>query len=235
MEQLVTRRAEGPFHRVTAVSTTGFSAGATSLAEKYDIELREVKELSAESFADWLHLEFVECHTQKIDLVNALLGVDLAADDPRRAAAIAAFASTDGKSKILRVQATGELASAEEAFTHVVQAHDELWAPVQANGPAVPVHIQADYPPGLRFELLTAAGPVEIAQIRFAGQLALEVTLRGRSYSAEYRRALSGEVISQVVAFEAHSMFGMRLATEFHRFADSGETEIILRRLPDDA
>jgi hypothetical protein len=53
--------------------------------------------------------------------------------------------------------------------------------------------------------------------------------------TTEYNRTETGEVISQLAAFAPHSIFDMNLALEMHRVADTGETHIVMRRLPDDA
>src|SRR5712691_3000047 len=50
IEQLVGRRTRFGFNKVTAVSTTGFAAGAIEFAQSEGIELREVRTLGPEEF-----------------------------------------------------------------------------------------------------------------------------------------------------------------------------------------
>ena len=71
--------------------------------------------------------------------------------------------------------------------------------------------------------------------IVFDGDLRLKETLVPLMVTAEYRHAETGEVISQVASFAPKSIYGMKFSTEMHRMADSGETHVILRRLPDNA
>jgi len=59
IEQLVGRRIRFGFNKVTAVSTTGFAQGAIEFAQEQGIELREVKSLIAEEFADWLVIRYL--------------------------------------------------------------------------------------------------------------------------------------------------------------------------------
>lgn len=57
IEQLVGRRARFGFNKVTAVSTTGFAAGAVEFARPQGIELREVASLTPGAFSSWLKLQ----------------------------------------------------------------------------------------------------------------------------------------------------------------------------------
>lgn len=60
IEQLVGRRARFGFNKVTAVSTTGFASGATDFARAQGIELREVRALLPEEFANWLVVRHIQ-------------------------------------------------------------------------------------------------------------------------------------------------------------------------------
>jgi hypothetical protein len=65
IEQLIGRRIVYDFDTVMAVSTTGFSPAAESASKKGNIELRLVKNLTAEDIVDWLDLPnftlFAQC------------------------------------------------------------------------------------------------------------------------------------------------------------------------------
>jgi hypothetical protein len=56
IEQLVGRRERFQFNKVTAVSTTGFTAEASKYAAQAGIELRQVNEVSSDQFKEWLQL-----------------------------------------------------------------------------------------------------------------------------------------------------------------------------------
>lgn len=57
IEQLASRRNRFKFNKVTAVSTTGFAAGAAKYAQEQGIEIREVRALCAEDLTDWLKIQ----------------------------------------------------------------------------------------------------------------------------------------------------------------------------------
>ena len=81
----------------------------------------------------------------------------------------------------------------------------------------------------------TALALVRVTQIEFIGELRVEETVVPVIKTAEYRHAETGEPISQLAAFAPQSILGMNLALELHRIAESGETHVTMRRLPDDA
>ncbi len=83
IEQLVGRRTRFGFNKVTAVSTTGFAAGATAFAKDQGIELREVKSLDPAEFADWLHISSIQQVRRVTDLKHATIFLDPAAPDAR--------------------------------------------------------------------------------------------------------------------------------------------------------
>ena len=56
IEQLVGRRDRFGFNLVTAVSTTGFAAGAVEYARRAGIELREVQALDPANFEGWIKI-----------------------------------------------------------------------------------------------------------------------------------------------------------------------------------
>lgn len=76
IEQLLGRRMRFGFNKVTAVSTTGFAAGAISFATEQGIELREVKNLDPTEFSDWLHLSSMQQISRVADLKHATIFLD---------------------------------------------------------------------------------------------------------------------------------------------------------------
>ncbi|HET9216646.1 MAG TPA: restriction endonuclease, partial [Terriglobia bacterium] len=71
IEQLVGRRGRFGFNKVTAVSTTGFAAGAVEYARDEGIELREVRSLAATEFEDWLQITTLHQRMRIADLQHA--------------------------------------------------------------------------------------------------------------------------------------------------------------------
>src|SRR5262249_38318391 len=70
IEQLVGRKVVHGFDAVMAVSTTGFSPAAVYAAQRGDVELRLVEDLTAEDIINWLDLSNSTVFAQSV-LVNA--------------------------------------------------------------------------------------------------------------------------------------------------------------------
>lgn len=236
IEQLVGRRARFKFNKVTAVSTTGFAAGAIEFAKAEGIELREVRELTPDQFSGWLvmrHLHHIENLTQ---LDHASLILDKNGPPETLEAAIEALSTSDGNSKILRSVRSCELSTLANAFLAVVQAQKTLFDEIEANGPGRKVAIQAQYINDEdHFVLETSVGPIRVREIIFEGHLIVKDRLVPLSITAEYREAESGRQISQVASFEPQMVEDVSFAVEIHRMADSGTGHIVVRRLGPDA
>lgn len=90
IEQLVGRRTRFGFNKVTAVSTTGFAAGAIEFAEAQGIELREVRALDASEFCDWLQITSMQQVRRVTNLRHATFGIDPSASNSIKVAAMKA-------------------------------------------------------------------------------------------------------------------------------------------------
>jgi hypothetical protein len=71
IRELVAKRDEFNFNKVTAVSTTDFSKGAKKYAREKGIELRVVKSLDVDCFREWLALDFIYQELQLTNLRHA--------------------------------------------------------------------------------------------------------------------------------------------------------------------
>lgn len=235
IEQLVGRRTRFGFNKVTAVSTTGFAAGAAEFALSQGIEIREVKALEPDEFADWLairHLRHVVRHTT---LLNASLLIDESEPQEKRQALADLLSKASAKDAFLKSSKSGERTTPAHAFSGAAGGVDGLFDDLAPNGPEKTVRLHANYTDDDHFVVETAKGPVRLSAIVFDGELRIIETLIPLMVTAEYRRAETGEVISQVASFAPQSINGMKFSTEMHKMADTGETRVILRRLPDNA
>jgi hypothetical protein len=235
IEQLVGRRARFRFDKVTAVSTTGFAAGVAEFARSQGVELREVKALTPEAFADWMPLKFITTHIRHSTLHHASFLLDEATPKELYVALGKRLEKIDGKEAFLRSSTTGELTSPAFAFAGAAGSHERWYEELKPNGDAKSVRIHANYAPEDHFTIETWVGPVPIATILFEGELRLLERQIPVAYVGEYRSATTGEPISQHVSFEPLSAMGMRFATEFHRLAATGETHVVLRKVRGDA
>lgn len=234
IEQLVGRRTRFGFNKVTAVSTTGFTAGATEFALAQGIELREVKTLAPEEFSDWLfikHVHHIERHTT---LRHASFLLDTSEPKERQLALANLLSSIDGNAAILKSSKTGETTTAALAFSAAVGGIEVVFDDLTKNGPGKEIRLQANYTDEDHFVIDTSEGPIQLRAIVFEGELRLKETLVPLMVTAEYRRAGSGEVISQVASFAPQSILGMKFSTELHKMTETGETHVLLRRLGDD-
>lgn len=235
IEQLVGRRLRFRFNKVTAVSTTGFATGAKEFAASEGIELREVRALSPADFSDWLRPRYLTNRIRHTTLhgITALLNETTPAE--LRSALEEVMVSSNGASPILRSSTTGEVVTPDYAFSRAATANPEFFLDLVPNGESKRVQLHADYTDGDHFVIDTPLGPVTLPAIVYLGELRLKETMVPLTYTAEYRRSTTGESISQVVSFAPTTAMGMNFAIEMHRLAETGETHVILRGLPDDA
>lgn len=235
IEQLVGRRERFRFNKVTAVSTTGFAAGAREFAAAQGIELREVNSLTAEAFADWLQLRSITQHVRHTTLLSASFLLDPSTLKELRDALGELLPSVNGNSAVLRSSRTRELITPSFAFAGAVNANEHLYDGLVPNGDAKKIRLHANYPADDHFIVDTKSGPVDIATIVFYGELRIKENQVPVVYTGEYRGAPDGEPISQLVSFGPQSIMGMKFSMEMHRVAETGETHVLLRSLPDDA
>ena len=234
IEQLVGRRTRFGFNKVTAVSTTGFAAGAVDYAKQQGIELREVASLDPSEFKDWLHITEMRQIRRVTDLKHATIFLSPSELEDVKQAAMDVITSAAGNNEILISSSSGARANLTNAFFGAIQSVDNAFKDVVVGKPCK-VRLLSNYLDEDHFLIETALGPVKVTQIEFLGELRVEETVVPVVKTAEYRHAGTGEPISQLAAFAPQSILGMNLALELHRMAESGETHVTMRRLPDDA
>lgn len=235
IEQLVGRRTRFGFNKVTAVSTTGFASGATEFATAQGIELREVRTLAPEEFADWLLVRHIHCLERLTTLKDASIVIDESESEARQHALAVFLTEVDGNTAFLKSSKSGDMTTPAYAFSGAAGGVEGLLNDLVANGPGKKILLQANYPDDDHFIIETAEGPIRVRSIHFDGEICLKETLLPLMATAEYRRADTGEIISQVASFAPQAIRGMKFSTEMHKMADTGETHVILRRLTDSA
>lgn len=234
IEQLVGRRSRFGFNKVTAVSTTGFAEGAQEFAKQQGVELRVVEALTPDAFS-WLqpgHMSFLE---QRADLQNAKILINDATSEELQAALQNILVSADSSAKILRSIKTGDSQTVANAFLGIVE-HQHLFDGIPANSPAKEVTLHVQYT-GVddHFVVETELGDVRVEVIVFHGKLTVTETLVPIDVTTKYRNLETGETISQVASFAPHDFAGTRMALEFHRMGEDGETYVVFRKAQDDA
>lgn len=235
IEQLVGRRIRFGFNKVTAVSTTGFAAGAAEFALAQGIELREVKALAPEEFAAWLPIRHIHHIERQTTLVHARILIDESEGKEKQRALAELLSKANGVAAFLKSSKSGETTTAAYAFSSATRGVDGLFDDLVANGPEKKIRLHANYTEDGHFVVETTEGPVRVRAILFDGVVRLKETLVPLLVTAEYRHTDTGEVISEVASFAPQSIHGMKFSTEMLKMVDTGETHVILRRMTDDA
>lgn len=233
IEQLVGRRSRFGFNKVTAVSTTGFAEGARDFAKQRGIELRVVEALTPDAFG-WLglsHMSFVE---RRANLEGAVLLVNESTSEELRTALSDVVKAATGADRMLRSVLKGTQHTLAEAFLGAVESAN-LFAHIAPGNPSRRVKIHARYPNDSdHFVVGTAVGEVRIEVIAFEGDLIVSETSVPVDGTRRYKNIDTGETISQVAAFAPQDIGGNRIALEFHRMGEEGETYVILRTTESD-
>lgn len=234
IEQLVGRRTRFKPSKVTAISTTGFAAGVHEFAQTQGIELREVKALMSEHFADWLRMEYLTNTVRHTSLHGAYFQLLPETPAGLQDALASLFPAFDGQRPILRSSTTRELVSLARAFSAAAEANQNLFDGLEANGEPKLVRIFARYLEDDYFLIDTPTGEVVIQGIEFVGELRLKESKLPIIHTVEYRDARTGEPIDQVVTYAPQSIMGEKFCVELHKLARTGETHVTLRKLAND-
>ena len=145
IEQLVCRRTRFRFNKVTAVSTTGFAAGAVEFALAQGIELREVKALAPEEFSDWLPIRHIHHITRHTTLVHASILIDESEGKEKQRALGALLSNANGGATFLKSSKTGESTMPAYAFSSAAGEVDGLFDDLVQNGPEKKIRLHANY------------------------------------------------------------------------------------------
>ena len=225
IEQLVGRRARFRYDKVMAVSTTGFSSGAKQLAREMAIDTRLIECLEPKEFSSWLSAQDLRQYIQTVRLLGGAIGLAEDVSDPHMAATLEVVRSITGNDPVLRSRKTGAMTSMAQALLGVVQANN-LFEKAKPDGTPLRVRLRVQYTNDDDcFDLETAMGPVRANEIVFDGELVSRLTLVPFSGASSYRHVESGEVISDSVVYEIDAGKSVSL----HRFADTGETVVVLK------
>lgn len=232
VEQLVGRRSRFRFNKVTAVSTTGFAAGAVEFAKSEGIELREVASLTPEDFSDWLLIRDFTSITRRTNLHHATILIDPEESPERREELARVISEHTDDMPLLRSTSTGEKSPVKNAFLCAVQEVGNLFDDIEPNGEGKKVKLQVNYEnENDHFVVDTELGEIRIKSIVFYGELSIEQRSLPLTVTSEYRQNDGGEVISKVAGFESQEIFGHKFSLELHKLEETGETHVILRKV----
>jgi len=226
IEQLIGRRQRFNLSRVTAVSTTGFSAAALEEAERFEIDTREFRELSPSEFESWPELIGMPHRTEVRYLDRVEFGLE-SLPPTVSMESLNETLSGDQANLTLRNLNTGMTITPREVFTKTLGNHPELLGGLTPNGPAVPVHF--DVALNEPHALDTGEGPVLVALLRCTGSIQWLEEHKPLVFSGEYSRSLTGETISRLRMFEPLEVLGLNLQMEIHESPDIPGSMVVFR------
>ena len=232
IEQLVGRRDRFRFDKVTAVSTTGFAAGAIEFAQSEGIEIREVMDLSPDQFADWLTI----CQIDQLEIVTTLhhtkILVSESESEERKNVLKKLIKGVTPHDTILKSSKTGELVAPKNAFSQAVCTERTLFEDLIPNGSSKKIRLHVQYPNGKdHFVVETSVGIIRVTAILFEGEFCINKISVPLTSTAEYRYLEKGKPISQMAVFAPQKVNGIEFSMEMHHLAESGETHIVLNKL----
>lgn len=230
IEQLVGRRTAHGFHKVTAVSTTGFSSGARSIAATSAIELREVGDLEPEAFRLWMQMTSVTVTNR----IAKATGAYFAANEADSAALrdlldkMTETGPIQNKDRILRKSSDGSFVSIDEAFLGALQHTSEY---TELPAAERPYRIRADVSysnDSDHFQLQGLTRLIRVRSISFLGEVQVQ------QHEAPLLSALryddhTGQMISEFVSFAPMALGENLYSLEFHRIPGLDQTQIALR------
>ena len=231
IEQLVGRRKRFKFNKVTAVSTTGFAPGVTDFATAEGIELREVRNLSVEAFAEWFRITYITQHVRHTTLISAQFLLDPQTIKNHHEMLDEMLLKFDDNSSFLRSTSTGELCSLRFAFMGAAISSEDLFDGLVPNGDSKRVRLHATYTEEDHFVVDLKRGVIDIPAIIFEGELRIKENQVPVIYTGEYRGVTDGESHSASVSFGPLSIMGMQFEVEMHRLAKTGDTHVVCRHL----
>lgn len=229
IEQLVGRRERFRFNKVTAVSTTGFTAEANKYATQVGIELRQVTAVSPDQFKDWLQLPHMTFAVRLHNLQHANVLIDPSEPKERQEAALNLLKTLGGTDAFLRSSATGKISTAREAFLGALNLCPQAWDGVLPNTPPRRLRFQCVYDNDAdHFVMDTAAGVVRVQSIVYEGELSIQesdVPPEATCYSTLEET----EAIAEIATFSGNAGTA-KLSIEFRRIPESARTHVFLRR-----
>jgi hypothetical protein len=225
--ELSSKKSVNGFHKVTAVSTTGFSEGAIEYAEKLGVELRSVKSTGPEIFS-WI--KGAHCVLQE-NQNSFLTRIELRFIEGPTPENTELVAFMNKNPRCLQCSVTGKLFDPNGAFLRAVVNADKrehYFDKLSAEGRRE-VRIIERYSPETHYSIEGPHGRVVIPEILFEGYLTKDSCARPLQAASQYEGS-DGKVIAQSCFYDVQPIPNVSMTLEFHHLADSGKTHVMLRR-----
>lgn len=230
IQQLAGRRGLFGFNKITAVSTSGFTHSARFAAEGLQVELREVTEQEPDLFG-WLKVQPMRVTNPHIHVRGFTLVVPRDTEPDMKAALEGLMGTRDNNETLFRATANGELMTCGEAFARALAFAPELIDGLTVDAPARPIQLAVEYTNEENHLVLdTVAGPFRCRRITYEGDLSLVASSKEIAHSAQYRRSITGEVISDYVEFEPIRIRDQQYSVELHHLPETSEMVVAIKR-----
>ncbi len=227
---MVGRRTRFGFNKVTAVSTTGFAAGAVEFANDQGIELRTINILSKEELFPWLKMttfwmtnSVAELHWTSV-LLDEL--------NPEHQKAVQVALTIPDNTALLLSSRTNMVISPVDAFLAIVK-EQKLVEELKPNEPdkEKDIKLQVRYiNDDDHIVIKTVIGLIRIPLIYFSGKIKTTGSWVPLFQAQEYRNLSNEQSISQVAVFKLPGSNLAPYSFEIYKISESSKTHIVLRK-----
>lgn len=225
IEQLMGRRDRYHFNKVTAVSTTGFSQGAISLANKENVELHTVAEVTSSDIITWWgqgSLTITE-YSGLMFFVYPTLDNVIDLDTLER---VKARHINPGNEKILVSTLNGETYSFQDAWSIAINKNLTLFDGLIPNSGTRKVILRTIYTnPQDRYCLVFEGKRIDILQIDFHAELRIIETQTPIYKILEVNDPINKKTIDQLVKYR-FKILDHDIEFTSHKFTDSNSLGI---------
>jgi hypothetical protein len=229
IEQLASKSEDVGADKAVAVSSTGFTSGAINLATAKNIELRTLEEIDLHEILLWFCFKEITCFNRSANFTR--VSIELVAPDsvtvvlpPEVLAKLKP--RFDIHAQIFRRKIDGSPASFWDIWAG---AHlNNVYSEIEPAGSKVNCHINLNFTNKQDcFQLITTSGVVDIKQVKVDAELWIEVEKKPLKSVRFYRD--DNKIIAQSAEFEI-GYEGETLALELHKYPQSGEQVVSLRK-----
>lgn len=227
IEQLVGRRDRFNFNKVTAVSTTGFSAGALEYAEEAGIEIRTVDEISEEVVSDWFRATEMHVTVARGDLDNVSLFLSPKISEDRRERYLEILSETSPKDEFLVHTGTGNPVSFHDAWQQVLNENRHLFDGIDPGSAPRPAKVLVNYAnPDGRYSVEFDGDEYQVEKILYEASLSVETMDVPIAKIVEYSDVTEARSIAQSVHFGLE-LEDKSMEIAIHRVAGSSSAYIL--------
>jgi len=224
IQQLVGRRDMLKLDKVTAVSTTGFSPGASSYAVNAGIELRSVKEFQKDDVFDWFRVDNMIVDQRIGDLKKVEIFTHNASEEQVKE--INNLLNNSNKNaKIFLHTSTNDKFSIMDIWLEAMNISPDINKNIELGSPPRRKTIDINYRnPNSRYKLISQGSDIHIERIIFIGDLSIVRIFAPVSKITKYYKEKDKNSIAETVHFELNGI-NLHKDIAIHKIYDQDETK----------